>query len=820
MPLPRYPYTDFHEVNLDYILMMLRENSGLHLQMINNKLHLLNDLNESVSNVTITYAEKALTSMSGKDLDLFIFSAGTSGNNLIFTDGEGNVTSLLVPFATKAEKDNLGQAITSYVKSVQVSGDKLRFNLGDGTNFELTVPFATKASTSETGKNIDTFAASLLVDGNELVLKDNLNNELSRITVAYSEKANKDSSGNVIISSYAGALQAGTTTVKLLAMDGSLLSEITVPYATAASNDNLGNSFLSSYAAKLVVNGNKIDLESMNDTVLSSITVPFATLATDATNAIESVSISGNNMIFTTYGGQSFSIVAPYAVSALKDGLQNEIAETYVANITNDSQTGKITFYDAKGQVIVELIPTVDKATHDSYNNLIADFVKQISVDPNSNYITVTHGTGNTDSLVVNYSAHAWKDTNDHVIKNFYVADLECVEDVNDGHYKLVAYDGDTPKAELFRIDIIAYSAQTDINGVDLTSYVHDVAPITSGADAGDIEITKGDGTSNHFTVPKATDSDHATSADSATTASKDTNGNDITDYVYSAAQYNTFGVELFDGDGNSKYQYDPIPDDSAATSGDVLSTDANGNLSWITPGGGGSGLPADPTDNSFQYYLMDQDYGSGWTKDWLSISKSKYFRFNTGYVADPDDDGYWQLMSANTVYDFEAGVRTPFAVIMPCESPGRTYYGLFYELPYRGCNYDGTFSDTKSPCVFPLANNSIGLPTVTTPTFLSKAQLRSSGIFDILCRKEGIASHKVNLLPQWYTPNINSEDTTKLVESTVFIGSGTGTTKYYVIAGFLTSDTKINTGVGLIPAGLAYFYEHTYDNAEMLYSH
>jgi hypothetical protein len=132
-------------------------------------------------------------------------------------------------------------------------------------------------------------------------------------------------------------------------------------------------------------------------------------------------------------------------------------------------------FWDAEGNLLVELLPTVNKATHDSYDNLIADYIKQIIVSQNSDYMTVVHGTGTTDTIVIHYSETAWKDTNGNVIKNTYIKRLACIEDVVDGHYKLVAYNGDTPEAELFRIEITAYSAQTDINGKDLTSYLADV---------------------------------------------------------------------------------------------------------------------------------------------------------------------------------------------------------------------------------------------------------------------------------------------------------------------------------------------------------
>ena len=52
---------------------------------------------------------------------------------------------------------------------------------------------------------------------------------------------------------------------------------------------------------------------------------------------------------------------------------------------------------------------------------------------------------------------------------------MECIEDVDDGHWKLVAYNGDTPQAELFRFEVYAYAAQCDVNGKLLTSYLADV---------------------------------------------------------------------------------------------------------------------------------------------------------------------------------------------------------------------------------------------------------------------------------------------------------------------------------------------------------
>ena len=401
-----FPYTDFHEMNLDYILRLARESMGLHLEVVGDKLQLKNAAGEVISNVTVSYATKALQDANGNDIDAYLLSAGVSGTQVIFTNGRGNVTAVTVPYAVIAKEDNEGHDITDYIINATVAGDKLRFTKGDATIFELTVPFATKATQDSNGKDITTYAATIAPDGNELVLRDSMGRELSRITCGYATKALKDNLGNQIDSTYGASLVEGTTTVKLRAANGDIIDEITVPYSTHAGN------------------------------------------------AIETVTINGDQVTFTTYNGSSTSVTIPYAVKAQKDDLNNVIKTTYVANVVNDQQTGKLKFLDAMGNVLVELLPTVDRATHDSLGNTIADYIKQIAVSQNSDYVTVTHGTGTTDTITIHYSETAWKDTNGNVIKNFYISYLDTVVDPNDNKFYLVAYNGDTPRAELFRTEL------------------------------------------------------------------------------------------------------------------------------------------------------------------------------------------------------------------------------------------------------------------------------------------------------------------------------------------------------------------------------
>lgn len=465
-----YPYTDYHELNLDYIMKLCRENVGLALNVQGDKLRLINANGDVVSSVTVSYAEKALSDKNGKDIDTYIFSAGTSGDTIVFTHGDNTISSVTVPYATKAEKDVQNKDILDYVYAVQVAGDKLRITKGDTTITELTVPYATKASTDANGKVITTYGAALAAEGNKITLRD---------------------------------------------ATGTLINEITVPYATKAGLADEATHALDADDALHADDADHADEADLAD---------LATLATNCTNAVQTVAVSGDQLVFTTYGGQTFNITSPYSIKAQKDDLGNTIKTTYICNVTQNSGTGKLSFLDALGNTVVELTPVAGTAINDNYGNLIADFVKSIVVSQNSNYVTVTHGTGATDTLTIHYAETAWKDTNDNVIKNTYVKYMECVEDVDDGHWKLVAYNGDTPMAELFRFEVYAYAAQCDVNGKALTSYVADV-DINANKE---VVVKDGEGnTLNTFDTIK-----NALNADTAINAQKDINNKNITSYI------------------------------------------------------------------------------------------------------------------------------------------------------------------------------------------------------------------------------------------------------------------------------------------------
>ena len=402
-----FPYTDFHELNLDWLIGELKKYTGLKLAVAGDKLSLVNDHGEVINSVTISYAEKALTDVDGNAIKSYIINAGTSGDYLVFTKGDGTAITIQVPYANKAKYDIDNHEIEDYVYNVQVAGNKVRITKGDGTIAEITIPYALSATSDDAGNDIKTYACELDVDGDELVLRDRAGRQLDRITVHYAEEAT---------------------------------------HADAAD-----------------------EAEHADE-------ADHADVATNATNAIQSVAVDGDLIKFTTYGGTVYSITPNYAVKAMKDDLGNTIKGTYYAGVNINTTTGAIEFLDAQGNVLDSIIPMAKKATNDSYNNLIADYVKTINVSDDSDYVTVTHGTGDVDTLQINYSNHAWKDTNENIIKNTYYKHCECVIDPNDHHFKVVAYNGDNPMAEIERFEVKAYMAQVDVNGKDLTTYLADVA--------------------------------------------------------------------------------------------------------------------------------------------------------------------------------------------------------------------------------------------------------------------------------------------------------------------------------------------------------
>lgn len=482
-----YPFTAyFHDIDE---MCKHCHHLGYRLEVHDDYLKLIDRKGNVISAVKIHFAETALTDIDGRAIKTYIYDVVPGETTIAFTHGTGEIATITIPYSTKAKEDVYGKDLSSYAYELSIAGDKLNVTKGDGTNYELTIPYAVKAEYDIDMKPIQTYAAKLAVDGDAIALYDAKDRELYKITVPYAIKAKEDVDGDDIKNVYGHSITTGTTTVKLLAKDGAQLSEITVPYAVSATQDTDGNKFLSDYAEKLVVDGDnrRIGVEAHDGTRLSTITVPFSILSTDAENAFETVQVVGDNIIFTTHGGVSYSITAPYAVKAQKDDNGNTIKNTYIASVENDPDTGELIFKDATGKTIATLIPTVTRANMDSYGNVIANYIKTVVADPQSDYVTFTHGTGDVDTITVPYSLRAWKDSLGQPIQNTYLTDITFEFNEDQGRYEMVLWNGDIPRAEVGRVVVIADRARTDVNGREITSYVGNVE-----ADSGHIDVTNG----------------------------------------------------------------------------------------------------------------------------------------------------------------------------------------------------------------------------------------------------------------------------------------------------------------------------------------
>ena len=320
------------------------------------------------------------------------------------------------------------------------------------TNFhEINLDYIIKLVRENNGLHLD-------VSGNQLLLKTLDGTTVSTVTVHYAETAgHADTATSANSATYATTASTASSATNATNAGHAL----TADSATTAGTAQTATTATTAGTATEAVHATTADTALTANTATRATTADYATTTGNvehADKAIESVEIDGNNIKFTTYDGTSSTITVPYSVKASRDSSANYITQTYVANVVDNE--GTLEFKNAVGNTIVSLVPSVQSASNDSYGNLIADMVKTIAVSSNSNYVTVTHGTGDTETLTINYSERAYKDTNDNVIKNTYIKSLAMVEDDNTGHYNLVAYNGDNPTAEIFRLELIAYRAQ------------------------------------------------------------------------------------------------------------------------------------------------------------------------------------------------------------------------------------------------------------------------------------------------------------------------------------------------------------------------
>ena len=347
----------------------------------------------------------------------------------------------------------------------------------------------------------------LEISGNQLLLKTEAGNVISSVTIHYAEEAGH---ADTATSATSAASATNATNAQNATYATNAAHASTADSATVAATANQANSATTATSATNADYATTAGSANTATRATSAATADYAetTGSVDHANkAFESVTVTSGTLKFTDYEGTSVEITVLFAASASKDNAGNQIRKYYVANVV-EGDNGEIIFKAADGTTIATVTPTAASAGSDTYGNTIADYVKTISAPNDSNYVTVSHGTGTAETLTVNYSNQAWKDTNGNVIKNTYVKDLECVEDENDGHYKLVAYNGDNPQAELFRTELKAYSAQVADEAAHAVTA--DTATTSTGSVSSieqsrkTITITNGDGTTSTIDLFRA----------------------------------------------------------------------------------------------------------------------------------------------------------------------------------------------------------------------------------------------------------------------------------------------------------------------------
>lgn len=298
----------------------------------------------------------------------------------------------------------------------------------------------------------------LEISGNQLLLKTADNTIISAITIPYSTEAG---SANTATSAGYASTAGSAASATYAATAG---SATTATNATNAAHASTADTATSATSAASATNADYATSAGSATNATEATHAASADYATTtgtvehALKAFESATADSYYVNLVNGEGQTTQILVRYAVKAAQDQNGNTLVDTYITSVVNNN--GVLQFKNAMGNTIATATIVNTQASEDDYGNTIADYIKALAVSSDSNYVTVTHGTGTIDTIIIPYSDTAWKDTNGNVIKNTYIKRLEIVTDPDDGHKKLVAYNGDTPEAELFRFEIEAYSAQ------------------------------------------------------------------------------------------------------------------------------------------------------------------------------------------------------------------------------------------------------------------------------------------------------------------------------------------------------------------------
>ena len=203
----KYPYTDFHDVNLDYVIKLCRETQGLHLEVSGNNLLMKSADGTVVSCVDVSHAQQAdlaalatrattadaattainanyaTTAGSASTADSATNAAHATTADTALTANTANtatnanhasaaeVATLAInatnaETATYAETTGSVEHASKAVEKIENNGNYLRYTLGDGTTVDVALQYAQRASRDSSANYITQTYVANVVDDN------------------------------------------------------------------------------------------------------------------------------------------------------------------------------------------------------------------------------------------------------------------------------------------------------------------------------------------------------------------------------------------------------------------------------------------------------------------------------------------------------------------------------------------------------------------------------------------------------------------------------------------------------------------------------
>lgn len=362
MILYQYPYTDFHEINLDYILKLCRETLGLHLEVVDNKLQLKNELGEIISNVTISYATEAGHADSADEATTAQNAqhANTADSATTAQSATTATTAATATEATHATAADSATEATHATNADQAIRATLATSATEATH-ATNADYATQAGSATTAQTAT--SATTAATATEATHATNADNAT---LATRATNAVNDENGNRIISNYISRVVADNTGIlTFYAKDGSVLATIT-PVAQSATEDSEGN-----------------------------------VISTAVYDVIQNA--QSDYLIIEHGDGTSETITINYAEKAWKDTANNIIKNVYFKRvaIVYDSQTSEpwLVFYNGENSEVARVQVVAQSANYatEAGHALTADHATTADSATNATHATTADSATNSD---------------------------------------------------------------------------------------------------------------------------------------------------------------------------------------------------------------------------------------------------------------------------------------------------------------------------------------------------------------------------------------------------------------------------------------